>query len=277
MKRFFDENGYVVAPGVLCDSDFDPLRKVLQSVVDERARCLFETGEINDLCEDLPLERRLAVLHQEVAQTKRSWNSEVFGEPVYGLASHPALLDLAEDLLGTPEITANGDFWVRPKLPGEGQTSLPWHQDCVYYGPRSYDVPILSLWLPLVDVDERNGCIRVIPGSHAWGVLPVHKVEGVRALVPDEDVEARGHPVEVWMKPGDVLAFGARTFHSSGINTSEGVRWSIDLRYSETGQPLEWLFDKYPAFVARSRAQPGSVETFEQWRVNRERAGRPGP
>ena len=47
--------------------------------------------------------------------------------------------------------------------------------------------------------------------------------------------------------------------HRSTPNYSDGVRWSMDLRYQPTGQPTGRPF--HPDFVVRSRRNPESVLT----------------
>ena len=197
-----------------------------------------------------------------------SWNREVLSEAVYDLCVHPAVLDIAESLLGSTEVTMNGDYWVRPKLPEEQLTTLPWHQDSDYYGAQTEPLHLLSIWLPLVDVDETNGCMQFIPGSHKWGLLPT--VRQGHHLAPTEDVEARGRVATLPMAVGDAVAFRNLTFHRSLMNNSVGVRWSIDLRYSVTGTPLDWLAEMgLHGFVARSQQQPESVDSWETWRARR--------
>ena len=108
-----------------------------------------------------------------------------------------------------------------------------------------------SLWLMLMN---GTGCLKVIPGSNKWGLLPSES-NGMH-LEPTEDVEARGALRSLPMRAGDILAFGQYTFHASGENSTEEVRWSIDLRYSPTGHDMDWLFERYPGFIARSRSDP---------------------
>ena len=47
------------------------------------------------------------------------------------------------------------------------------------------------------------------------------------------------------------------TPHRSTPNYTDGVRWSLDLRYQPTGQPTGRPF--YPDFPVRSRREPKSV------------------
>jgi hypothetical protein len=61
------------------------------------------------------------------------------------------------------------------------------------------------------------------------------------------------------------------TPHRSTPNFTDQVRWSLDLRYQPTGQPTGRAW--WPAFVARSEAQPESVLTdYELWRERWEQA-----
>ena len=266
--RTYNEQGYLLIPGLLSEEDLAPVQRVIANTVDQIARNLHAEGKIENLYEDEPFSRRLVEVHSGVERESMSWNREVLSEAVYDLCVHPAVLDIAESLLGSTEVTMNGDYWVRPKLPEEQLTTLPWHQDSDYYGEQTEPLHILSIWMPLVDVDETNGCMQFIPGSHKWGLLPT--VRQGHHLVPSEDVEARGRVETLPMAAGDAVAFRNLTFHRSLMNNSDGVRWSIDLRYSVTGTPLDWLAEiGLHGFVARSREQPESVDSWETWRARR--------
>ncbi len=255
-------------PGLLSEEDLAPVRQVIAKAVDRIARNLHAEGKIEDLHENEPFSRRLIEIHSKIAKESMSWNREVFSEAVYDLCVHPTVLDMAESLLGSTEVTMNGDYWVRTKLPEEQLTTLPWHQDSDYYGAQTEPLHILSIWIPLVDVDETNGCMQFIPGSHKWGLLPTER-QG-HHLVPIEDVEARGRVETLPMTVGDAVAFRNLTFHRSLMNNSDAIRWSIDLRYSVTGTPLDWLAKMgLHGFVARSQQHPQRVDSWETWRARR--------
>ena len=66
------------------------------------------------------------------------------------------------------------------------------------------------------------------------------------------------------MHKGDVLLMHKETPHSSSPNTSDTVRWSMDLRYQPTGTPSGRSF--WPDFVVRSRSNPDAVlDDHAEW------------
>ncbi|MBI4552332.1 MAG: phytanoyl-CoA dioxygenase family protein [Candidatus Latescibacteria bacterium] len=269
--RFYEDNGYLVIPAVLQDNELEPVRRVITEQVDREARQLYAEGQITDLHEDASFTRRLMEVYHGLKRRSIGWNKEVFSQEIYDLGMHPAILDIAESLVG-PEIQFNGDYWVRTKLPNETVTTFPWHQDSGYYGDPTEPYHLLSLWLPLVDVDEHNGCLQVIPGSHRWGLQPVGRDEDGHHR-PTEDIETRGRVETLPMKAGDMFAFHNLTFHRSLMNQSDGIRWSIDLRYSAIGVPLEWLFKAgLNGFIAQSAAHPALVDSWEGWQAKRRMA-----
>ena len=70
------------------------------------------------------------------------------------LATEPKLLDMIEKSLGQNFILFSSQ--LATKHPNSGKL-VPWHQD----GERCRTV-----WIPLDDVNEQNGALRVIPGLH---------------------------------------------------------------------------------------------------------------
>ena len=50
----------------------------------------------------------------------------------------------------------------------------------------------------------------------------------------EEDVESRGTPVPIPLKPGGALFMSNLCVHTSKVNTTRKSRWSIDFRYFPT-------------------------------------------
>ena len=90
---------------------------------------------------------------------------------VYGLITAPRVWAVMRQLMSTrlPGIYPGG-AGVRMDHPGEDTYLSPWRQEYPYNLTSDNAV---TLWLPLVDVDERNGCLLMAPGTHRLGALPV--------------------------------------------------------------------------------------------------------
>jgi phytanoyl-CoA hydroxylase len=190
------------------------------------------------------------------------------GPETFGLLRNPRLLDVVEQVIGG-EIYSNPIQHTRIKPPErelpahlQGSSLLAktdWHQDKGVHLPEADDTHMLTVWLPLTDATEANGCLCVIPRSHRQGLVTHCLRPGAR--IPDELLD--GQPIPVPVKRGGVLLFHHLTKHASLTNTSDGIRWSFDLRYHPIGQPTGR--PAFPGFVARSRQNPASAVT--DWRV----------
>ena len=142
------------------------------------------------------------------------------------------------------------------KGPGDGGGSLPLHQDWTFVDEARY--PSLGLWCPLVDVDEANGCLAVVPGSHRLARDPR------AALAPPlrPELVRDGHPRlrSVPMRAGQVMVFDQRLLHASGPNGSHEARVAAAAVAVPTGAPLRH-------YCFRGRALDGSdailAEVFE--------------
>ena len=129
----FSEQGYLVVKSALSASDLAPLIAVVSEGVDTRVTELYKEGVISEVYEGLSFERRWYAVLKACRRENEvfGWHTLVFSEALFNLITHPKVLDILERLIGS-DIQFNGDFWVRPKLPNEKLTTLPWHQDSAY-------------------------------------------------------------------------------------------------------------------------------------------------
>lgn len=273
----YKQNGYLLIRQAMPATDLEPFRDCIRRQVGVHAQQLFEQGKTDTLYQELPFGQRLAALHANTELRLRSWDAPVFGPELHALIHHPSIVNALEPHLG-PHISFNGDYHLRPKLPGSQATAFPLHQDSQYYGKPSQHAHIITVWIPLVDVDEINGCLYVIPGSNHWELIGSARDENAN-MRSFEDVEARGTPIPLPMKQGDILLFSNMTFHGSKVNRSQAVRWSIDIRYCRTrgtytGDPLEhegedFMYNK----LKKNRRLPlvvrgvGKPMTFAEWQT----------
>ena len=134
----------------------------------------------------------------------------------------PALLDPLEDLLG-PDILCWGTS-LRLKE-ADGKTFAGWHQDTAYADVRPI-VIICALALSCCTKD--SGCIRVLPESHKWALLPHRENIGTDSLLTREQtIESaldESQAVDLELAPGEVAFFNNAICHSSGPNRSDDRR-----------------------------------------------------
>ncbi|NNE78869.1 MAG: phytanoyl-CoA dioxygenase, partial [Silicimonas sp.] len=190
-----------------------------------------------------------------------------FGPAVFDMVTHANILDTVEQLIGG-EITSNPIQHVRIKPPrhevAEGEirahvVATDWHQDQGVTLPEADDTTFITVWLAITDATVENGCLQVAGGNYD-SMLP-HCPKTQTAIADAYIPHDKAVPTPV--KAGGAVIFHPLTPHSSLENTSDGYRWSFDLRYNVTGQPTGR--SHFPEFVARSRSNPGSE--LKDWKV----------
>lgn len=191
------------------------------------------------------------------------------GPAAFDLLTHAPILDRIESLIG-PELTSNPIQHVRIKPPErevqEGEVrahivATAWHQDRGVGLAEADNTEMVTCWIAVNDARIDNGCLKVIPNPPE-DMYP-HCPRAQTAMVESYVEEDRAIHAEV--KAGGIVLIHPLTPHSAGPNTSDGYRWSFDIRYNVTGQPTGRA--QFPDFIARSRANPRSeLRDPQVWR-----------
>lgn len=116
-----------------------------------------------------------------------------------------------------------GNYMVKE---GRGTGPMPLHADWTYVQEPQH--ASISIWVPLVDTNEENGCIGVIPFSQHLS----HPIRGPRILqweypTNDKLISAMGKLLP--MKAGQALIYDHRLLHYSPANNSPHVRPAVNL------------------------------------------------
>jgi phytanoyl-CoA hydroxylase len=170
------------------------------------------------------------VAHPEDATSKVF---KLHRDTFFAAFAHSApVVDLVAELIA-PDIDVFLSQFIF-KTPGAwGQ---PWHQDSFYF-PFDPARPVVGVWLAVTEATLRNGCLHVLPGSHA---------EPVHTHVPDRRPGANYGYFEivdhdmagaepVLMDPGDLLVFDSHLMHCSTDNESDGIRAAMVFHYAAGG------------------------------------------
>ncbi|QJD84593.1 phytanoyl-CoA dioxygenase family protein [Cohnella herbarum] len=268
--EFYNEEGYLVLPKLLTHDELAPAREAMNHKVNEIADELFAAGLITDKLEHRPFKYRLAELFQDLTAEDflkhgRSWRDRIPG--YFHLMSSPKILDAVESLIGG-ELFSNPVYNVRPKIPKVAAGAVPWHQDKSYW-PDANSNPVITVWIPLVDANEINGCLHIKPKTHRKRLLEWHseQLTGTGYTALREDQLGKTKTVVLPVPEGSAILFNDRALHMSTPNLSDEVRWSVDLRYQPTDQ--DPMPNHGAGFLARSYKYPEKVATLEDWLAER--------
>jgi ectoine hydroxylase len=232
-----------------------------------------EIGKLRERIQVLSTQRRPEVVHEAASSTVRAIHGcHAFDEVCDRLVRFPMLLDVAEALLCEPVYLYQ--FKVNIKAPMEGK-AWPWHQDFAFWhredGMAAPDAVTIAIFLD--EVDERNGPLEVIPGTHHLGLLGSdengsentagkgnwrsHVSADLEHTVPAELAAALAHD---WGRhkftgpAGTAVAFHPNLVHSSSDNQSAHRRSMLFLTYNKvTNAPLN---PTRPEFLVNRDTRP---------------------
>ena len=216
-KEAFDRDGYVFLKGFLSAQEM----AALQSQIDRF---------IADVVPTLPREQ---VFYEDknrpdtLKQIQHLWKHD----PVFErLMIDSPFREVAELLLEGPVVPKNLQYFNKP--PGVGQPTPP-HQDGYYFMLKPCEA--VTMWLALDHVDEANGCMRYVRGSHRRGMRPHGRTQTLgfsQGITDYGRPEDRADEVALPAKPGDLLVHHALTIHrADGNATRDRTRKAIGFVY----------------------------------------------
>ena len=167
---------------------------------------------------------------------------------------------------------------ILDKPPGASRAT-PWHQDLPYWPLQGSQV--CTVWLALDDVDESNGGMEYLAGSHCLGIefQPVSyhdqgswKNTSFPTLPPLEELTER-FPLVSWpIASGDAIAHHGLTIHGARNNTSSWrrrrsyiTRWiGPSIRYQERPETLD-----FPTKLPLKTGDPCNLKLFPRFLSSR--------
>jgi phytanoyl-CoA hydroxylase len=224
---FFHKHGYLVVPGAIPASDLDELEQYCERIMEDKERLA------NDWAWDKKEELQNRSFRIVQSSPSFVWKDIANADYRQWLARFGSQL-MSKDMV----------FWYDQflaKPPGKS-VATDWHQDEAYWG-RNLDDRGVTCWIPLQDVDVRNGCMHFIDGGHTHGVLTHKSVEGVQSdLIRCEVDESR--MVVCPISRGDTTFHHSKTPHMTTANTSQGWRKAVTNHLQAAGSGGEG--DHYP-------------------------------
>jgi hypothetical protein len=224
----FDRNGHLNGGRVLDDRDVDKLRDELDRVIADGRRGF--AGE--------PRPVRIADLSAgrggEVWQIVNIWEASPAYERLLYLKP---VVEAISQLAHHPDIQIWHDQ-IQYKPPRHGGINN-WHQDAPYWPVIKPATPVTA-WIALDEVDESNGCMWMVPGSHKWGnnIKLIERTEHDKffevgaGYAPPADAEINQVRIVPWpVHQGEVSFHHSMTWHGSHENRSDRPRRAIALHF----------------------------------------------
>ncbi|KAM3832526.1 phytanoyl-CoA dioxygenase, peroxisomal isoform 1-T1 [Vipera latastei] len=226
-RRFYEDNGYLLIKNLVADEDIDRFREEFVKI----CRKEVEVPGIT-IMKDITMAKSAADENTVSKLQDFMWNEELFR-----YCTLPQVVKYVECFTG-PDIMAMHTMLInKPPDTGKKTSRHPLHQDLHYFSFRPAD-RIVCAWTAMERVDQRNGCLVVLPGSHK-GCLKEHKYPdwegGVNKMyhgIHDYDKSLRR--VHLPMEKGDTVFFHPLLIHGSGRNRTEGFRKAISCHYASS-------------------------------------------
>jgi hypothetical protein len=162
-----------------------------------------------------------------------------FASPAFAPGTTARAFDLQVREIVAPALDAllpgYRPFMVAATTKGRrSSTPIKFHQDWTYTDERQHR-PIF-LWCPLVDVDEGNGALRVVPGSNRWtsAIRPSRRLEVTERHQDQLDRLAR----TLILRAGQAVVFDPATLHGSGPNPTDAERPAVTIAVAPAGAEL---------------------------------------
>ena len=165
-------------------------------------------------------------------RTKHKMKTYMLCDWAYEIATHAAVLDAVEDILGPNLVLAHGNIFVK-----EARTTevAAWHQDAPYFGFEPIDE--VAVWIALSEATEESGFMKFLPGSVEMGVLQ-HKrgyVGSMNSLAQAVDMNVdESRAVQASLAPGEFSMHHPCLLHYSGPNRSADRRIGYQMVYVPT-------------------------------------------
>ncbi len=205
LQRFFDADGFAALPQFV---EGEKLYELIANV----------DRFLRDIVPTMPQDQVFFEDKEDAATLKQIQHMEVHDAWFREQFTAGRFRALAELLLDGPVVPKNLQYFNKP--PGVGRPT-PAHQDGYYFMLDPCEA--VTMWFALEDVDEENGCVRYVRGSHESGMREHSQTQTLgfsQGIVDFPTAADRADQIAMPVGPGDLLVHDGMTVHWADGNQS---------------------------------------------------------
>lgn len=219
-----------------------------------------EAHRIADTCrrelpDDIPAHENVTYIYTD--EPELAWIEEVAG-PVFEQALRPLLADMRR---------LHPSVIVKPA----GERAVPPHVHPIFTLEQSAST--VFCWCALEDMDDANGVMQVLPGSHK--LFPIMPMYGQEPYFLPAWEEISGRMESIYLKAGEALLFDESLIHSSLPNSTPRHRLALATHCIPESLQAIALFPSHPGqykiystgseFGYQYHIRPGMITPPDHW------------
>jgi len=230
----YERDGFILVKGLISSDDIDKYINHFLYLVENPS----ERPPDMTVVRDISLAKAGIKKEEANTESKITKFQDFVNEPIlFDYCQKPEVHKVVQAIVGKGKgLQAMHTMLInKPPDTGKGTSVHPLHQDLWYFSFRPAE-KIVAAWCAMEKINEENGCLVVVPGSH--------KTELLKHGYPSYDVNKAYHSilgidpnikvVSLPMEKGDVAFFHPLLWHGSGPNFSKRTRKAICCHYAST-------------------------------------------
>jgi ectoine hydroxylase-related dioxygenase (phytanoyl-CoA dioxygenase family) len=231
IREEMDQHGYVMIRNLLSSDDLNPLLKDITEV-------LRDAGWLQPNSNPIQRVANAAAACADGDPAYKITRDRVFSLQSFHALPHHVLLQEVMKLLVGEQLLIHPKSEARLIFPNFERGIIHAHQD---YAAVAGDEETFTAWIALHDCPPVQGPLRILDGSHRFGLQPTAGKTGYIPPGTERGEDWKGGEINA----GDVLFFHSLTVHEATPNRSNRVRVSQDCRfqsYARTVNPAALVF-----------------------------------
>lgn len=212
MNNIFKEKGYIIIKNFIDENKINEIYNNLNCIIDYVCPQIDKKLNLDDKYyilkkENDELRKHFYDLITKLDLLSSIWCSEKMLDVIKKINNEIYFIDSIQIRIDTPE----------------NDRCLPFHQERGQISTNE-----ITGWLPLIDINEKSGGIKIVENSHLLGDLPIIQYENGTGVEEKYITNEK----KIIINKGDLLLFHTNLIHGSYQNETNQIRWVTVARFN---------------------------------------------